>query len=696
MLGIEVFLGELYPLHPYVLGEVKMKSLFKLSWSDKKLNDYVNYYVFEPSSRGGSPDVLKAPFAMSSKVAREQFSKQCVKKGLKPYQGAVIYVRLDLASGRLYLPELGNLAEINTDQAKTMFDAVKLSASMEFGSLPAQPPIAGEPTKVLRVRAISDFSASAKFIRSHLKEESLSDNFTNLPVVEANLSIMPETVKLLPENYRDLKASGGYIGPDDTNAVGFMIDDNSGGSTKNRQIHIQKTPFILINTSPAARIGESDKERVVVTGYKDFSTRGINSSVVSPVGKYTVKYLLYMGYSFKDICSSFLTTSLISDFGDLMHRGAYLLSAAKDLKKSGYADPASNKIYYCFKIDSTFPFKFKLNMPGRPYPTNAPGQSELITVVHFDPEKSILIFKTPLYFTDDICNKILNDKAVITRCEYDPTVKKVKTDEPPLAMDSQSRYSTPVISIDMKNSGITEDAKPKFEERHRIEGQFTKRKVSDYYQAMDLITNLIKKLNAGPKKVEFHDMPVIVGPWEKIMGFAGGYTNMARIKTMKLPVPLQPIRGVDWYVMPPFIMIDNSKSSSVADQTHIIIHEYRHHINEQLGVESPSYDVMSKSKDIDEAVKKRLVYLNSPDERESHVEQMQYLLGIGWTKDDVIRHFMGGEPIDMGNMRVAKKYLELVDEAMRRSNAAEEESIGEDILNKMLANMDEEELQFPD
>jgi hypothetical protein len=669
-----------------------MKSMFKYSWSDKKNNEYVNYYVFEPSSPGGSPEVMKSPLAISSRVAVENYSKQRTKKGLQAYSGEVLYVRLDLASGRLYLPELVNLASMSSDQARSMFDAAKLSASMEFGSLPAQPPIVGDPGKIIRVRAISDFSSSTKFIKAHLNEESLTNEFTNLPVVEANLAIMPETLKGLPGNYNDVSTQGGYVGLEDVKAVSFIIREDSGGGSKNRQIHIQKTPFILINTAPESRLGESDKERIVVTGYKDFCTRGSSSSVVSSVGKYTVKYLLYMGYSFKDICSSFINTSQTTDFGDMMQMGAYLLSAAKDLKKGGYKDPSLNKIYYCFKIDESFPFKFKLNMPGRPYPST--GQSELLSVVHFDPEKSTIIIKTPLYLSEDVCIKILKAKDTITRCEYDPSEKNIKTDEPPSVLESQSRYTTRVISSDMMNSGITDNDKVKFEERHRIEGQFVKRMVSDYYQAMDLITNIIKKLGTDSKKVTFNDMPVIVGPWKRVSGFSGGYVS--RIRNQKMTFPLQPIPGVDWYMDPPFIMIDNSESSSVADQTHIVIHEYRHHLNEQLGVESPTYDVLSKSNNMEEAMRKQLVYLSSPDERESHIEQMQYLLGIGWTKDDLVRHFLGGDQVNMRNMRVARKYLELADEAIRRAKSAEEESIGDEIINKMIANMDNEEIDFPD
>lgn len=693
MLGMELFWKELYQIRPYhVLGEVKMKSMFKYSWSNKKNNEYVNYYAFEASSPGGSPEVMKSPLAIGSSIALEMYSKQLVKKGLKPYSGEVLYVRLDLASGRLYLPELVNLKSMDSDQARSLFDAIKLSSSMEFGSLPAQPLIAGDPGKVIRVRSISDFSSSAKFIKAHLNEESLSDKFVNLPVVEANLSIMPETIKSLPGNYSDVKTQGGYIGPEDVVAISFSINDGSDGRAKSRQIHIQKTPFILVNTAPASHIGESDKERIVVTGYKDFCTRGSSSSIVSPVGKYTVKYLLYMGYSFKDICSSFINTNQVSNFGEMMQMGAYLLSAARDLKKGGYKDPSLNKIYYCFKIDESFPFKFKLNMPGRPYPSA--GQSELMSVVHFDPEKSTVIIKTPLYLTESICLNILKAKDTITRCEYDPTDKKIKTDEPTSSLDSQSRYTTSVISSDMKNSGITNKTNVKFEERHRVEGQFTKRMVSDYYQAMDLITNLIKKLGNESKKVEFNDMPVIVGPWKKVSGFSGGYVS--RIRNQKMTFPLQAIPGVDWYMDPPFIMIDNSDSSSVADQTHIVIHEYRHHLNEQLGIESPTYDVLSKSNNMDEAMRKQLVYLASPDERESHIEQMQYLLGIGWTKDDLVKHFLGGDSVNMRNMRVARKYLEFADEAIRRAKSAEDESIGDEILNKMLANMDNADIDLLD
>ena len=666
------------------------KEMIRFSWSEKRSNDFVNYYTFESIPPGGNPVVMKSPINVPAKVAKEQYCKQLANEG-KGYDGPVLHIKLDLASGRMYIPEWDNLSEMGRDQTVKLFTSVKLMATKEFGDIPSAPPIAGDPSKVIRIRTLNDFPSSSRFIRAHLNEESLSGDFMNLPVVEANLSMMPKTRGMLPAGRRAKEFEGCYIDPGAIPTMPFIVEENMGGTVKSRQVHTQQAPFILVNISPEAKVSESDKERVVVVAYKDFATKGINSALVSSVGRYTVKYLLYMGYSFRNVCASVLSPSMVQGFEGLMHMSAYLLAAAKDLKKGGYPDPSASRTYYCFRIDESFPYKFRLNMVGAPYPVE--GQNDIITVVHFDPASSYLIFKSPLFFNDDVCHEILKAQGNVVRCDYDPETKRVKTDETPEILDRESKYSTRVITTDLKGAGVIgKGEQPRFELRGRVESQFTKRKITDYYQATDLIKKIIQKINSSStKQVEFHDLSVVVGPWQRAAGFLGGYMSLERMRKTKGQIPYQPIPNVDWKIMPPAIFIDNGENPSIADQTHVIIHEYRHYLNEQLGVESPTYDVLGKKKNMEDAIQKQLVYLSSPDERESHIEQMQYLLGIGWTKDDIIRQFMGKQEVLPQTIRIARKYLELVNEAARRAAAAEEEAISEDVLQNMLSSMESEE-----
>lgn len=241
----------------------------KISWSDKKTNDFVNYYVFEPQTPGGMPVVMESPLEMSSRVALEQINKQNKKNGKPHYEGSILHAKLDLASGRIYFPEAADLRLLAKHEMKAMYDALQLTASAKYGSLPMSKPIAGDPASVIRIRSVDDFPASSKFIRAHLKEESLSNEFVNLPVVEANLARMPLTRKQLPEYESNRGYQGGLVSTSDADSVSFVVDERLGGADEGRAVHIQKTPFILINTSSASKLSESDKERVVVLGYKD-------------------------------------------------------------------------------------------------------------------------------------------------------------------------------------------------------------------------------------------------------------------------------------------------------------------------------------------------------------------------------------------------------------------------------------------
>ena len=239
--------------------------IHKLSagWSDKKANDIVNYFVTEREA--GGFQVMESPLPMSSTVAHSQLNKQNIKAGKPRYEGDVLSVRLDLGSGRIYLPEIAEHARGLQEGGviDSMVKAVILKAQKKYGNLPLAKPILGDPYSVIRVRKVSDFPSSTKFIQDHLKEESLSKTFVDLPVVEANLAMMPSTVESLPRYKAFPRLSGSYIGPEETKAVRFVVRKETGGSSQDVEVHSQETPMIIVNTAPASKVGEADKERVV-------------------------------------------------------------------------------------------------------------------------------------------------------------------------------------------------------------------------------------------------------------------------------------------------------------------------------------------------------------------------------------------------------------------------------------------------
>ncbi len=77
--------------------------IIKLSWSENRDNRFEHFYVIEGEK---GPSVMSYPFGVSEQTAKEILNEQRQKKKLPPYNGAIVYVCLDMLSGRLYLPEM--------------------------------------------------------------------------------------------------------------------------------------------------------------------------------------------------------------------------------------------------------------------------------------------------------------------------------------------------------------------------------------------------------------------------------------------------------------------------------------------------------------------------------------------------------------------------------------------------------------
>ena len=196
-----------------------------------------------------------------------------------------------------------------------------------------------------------------------------------------------------------------------------------------------------------------------------------------------------------------------------------------------------------------------------------------------------------------------------------------------------------------------------------------------------------KEARAAPKQIRFDDLEVVVGPWQETQGFLGGYCDIRKMKSVSDGKGfIEPIPGLKVY--PPTILIDNGAYPTAGDRTHIIIHEYRHHINTQLWIDSPIYDVVPKEGDTQATKTEKMVkYLNSPDERIAHKTQFKYMLAIGMSREQVLRQLLHGKP-KLSDVPVAKEYLGIINEAASELDLEKRER---EITEKMKADIKQRE-----
>jgi len=655
----------------------------KIAWSEKRENRVIHLYVLEPDP-SGKPQVMTMPFALeTTRDVRKLLNVQ--RKGQSFYGGEILHVCFDVSSGRLYLPDMQDPRDVKADpKLSAMLLAAQMTVEKAFGSLPLAPVISGDPFDTIRIRKLGDFISVANFISKQMDEISTEEvkRHIDLPVVEANLSIMPETVKRLPKGFDADKTQGAYIGSG--NPVEFVVSAHlSGSKYTSTSVHHQPPPFVLINVSPQVKTSDIDKERIVTMYYKEYVAehlpqhqkhRFLNAETR------TLKYLMYIGWSFRELCMWVLRADSVSDFRDFITKGIHIFNAAKALKADGYPDPSANPYYYAFKISGKFPFKFQPQMAGKPYSDDK--QHAIFHVVHLDPQNSVIVVRTPLYMSDGLIRKVLFGEDSIYAGQYDPTEKIVKINGDPASLRRDSSVSYDVIEQDIANTmGRGQDGKKiGFRSTFFTEIFFERKHVSDYPQAADIIRDLCEKLSSSEKKIRYDDLEVIVGPWTRVMGSLGGYISLRRLQERNIPSPIEPVAGFKVY--PPSILIDDAEYPSVGDRITVILHEYRHHINMQLWVASPLYDAPSNMSTTD-GVRKWLAYLASPDEREAFVTEFKYMLSIGMTKDQVLKVAMSKRP-NLMQLPVARKFMELIDEAY---NQARKEQRDKETLRKIDESM---------
>ena len=640
--------------------------ILQTSWSKKRKNHLVNFYALEPDQKG-KVEIFNPPFSWSSNQdALSQINIGRVKTGLPPYTGQLLHVILDMSSGRLYLPNQEGQTGINSDlMLLTMYDAIRLKIEQLVDFLPMASPINGDPLETLRIRQIKDFSSIVNFIKKQSNDVKKFETDISLPVIEANLDQMPSTKKELfkhPEVHKDKQ----FLFVNGHQVFNFSAQQKIGSDLKEVFVHQQKAPFIVIDISSGNKISDEDKERLVILGYKEYvaSNQKEQRSIFDSPDFQSFKYLMYTGWSFKELSLFVLDENKINSFLGLIKDGSFLFNAAKSLKADGYPDPAFNPYYYTFKIDNDFPINFRPQAGVEVFDYD--DQPEMFRIVFFDNKTSLITIKTPLYMNERLVAKVLLSKSPVLISQYDLTEKSLKTDK---SIDPVFKSSASFNAVLVDVSNIQGKPVDSIKERFLNASRFERKHISDYPQATEIIKDLCARIAKNPGKeakvpstnVQFDDLEVIVGPWLEMAGFLGGYYNVARIKQQTSKDFLEPIP--DFKVYPPAILIDNRKNPSVGDRTHIIIHEYRHHINSQLWIESAQYDVIPQEGDTEEQRDKKMVnYLRTTEERLAHKTQFKYMLAIGMSREQIIRKVIQRKPT-MSDIPVVKEYLIILNEA---------------------------------
>lgn len=670
-----------------------------LSWSPKRKNHLVNFYALEPD-RKGNVEVLTPQFAWASlSDAAAQISNSRARKGQEAYHGRLLHVVLDMSSGRLYLPNGETKRNLNDDPALlTMYDAIRLKITQLVDPTPLAEPISGDPIDTFRIRRIGDFSSVSEFVRKQSRNRKQYEKDISIPVIEADLSQMPKTTAALfngDVNKAKLD-KWAFIGKGPV--FNFVMTQGNSDVV----IHQQKPPFIVINIEPEANVSNSDKERFVVTAFREYAVQERPNDPNTPTSPelQSFKYLMYIGWSFRELSLFVLNEAEVHDFPSFLFRSSFLYNAAKSLKVDGYPDPSSNPYYYSFKIGEDFPIAIRPQVGVDVYDySQNPGIFQLL---FFDPETSYVTFKTPMFIPTGVLEQVFKPKSDVFVAQYDPTGKVINTISPTNEFSRSSRKSSRAIAIDVSNVTGRPLGKTPVADGKLVNSVFERKHISDYPQAKDIIQGLCKKLTqspdkearAYPKEIRFDDLEVIVGPWERTLGFLGGYFDARRVETQagKKSIELMP----GFTVIPPVIAIDNTRSPSVGDRTHIIIHEYRHHINAQQWVSSDitSKDVLNEGDDTEQQrVQKMVRYLRDPNEYLAHKSQFKYMLAIGMTKEQVLRQMLRGKPT-ISDLPVVKEYMRIINEASSELNLEESERESADLANEMMESHDVEEVDF--
>lgn len=611
-----------------------------------RAKQFVHYYVIE-SEENKFPEVKESQFPIPSSLALQKINMQNKAKGKPQHIGRILRVTYDLLSGRFYLPELKDLSAVaDGTKLQAMFSAAKIRIDKNYGNISQSSifnPIPADPTTSFRIKRISDYPSSWKFIKESFGDLDIKD----LPVIEANLSIMPTTAARIRPVIR--KKKGAYIGVSAGADLEFMIRNKDGTEM---YVFNQATPFILLDISPEIKSTYNDREMTLISAFRDSLTEkegDVNMGSLSGSQFYSLVVMMYSGWSVQELSSYFISPKNVSSTENVLERGQQILMAGDELAKAGYKNPADRYFYYSFKVGKNF--KPNINQP------------RVFERLNFD--DNWVTIRSLLYFSDEILQMFFGAESGVVVGQMDAKSEefcmtsnvselKEKSNTCYWSMINHAKLDASVPESDLRFSTISP-----------IESFFLRKRISTYPQAKSVIEDMCSKY-----KVEFDDIEVVVGPWQEVgYPFDAAYFDKERIIDSGMKIPVEPIPGLKIY--PPFILLDIVKCPSPSDQTGNIIHEYQHYLNMKLGLvdKKVGYNMRDVQKSTRRFVKE---YLFNKDEELAHIAQAKYFLSRGMSPEEIINLFMPQGIGSVDEIVMSARYHQLILKAIEQLNFEED------------------------
>ena len=615
----------------------------------------VHYYAIETEDKS-KPKIFESLIPMPSSIALQKINERLKREKKRPYGGQILRVTYDLVGRQYYLPELDRISRVmDGSRISAMYDATKIQIERDYGDISypsANQPIPAEPSSTFRVKKISHFPDSWAFIKKAFSTAKVKD----LPVIEANLSIMPTTLASIKPTISGRK--GAYISPRSYSSVAFMIKNKDNTET---MIYNQSTPFILIDISPQLKTSFPDRESTLLSAIKEsledeFGEEKVGAMTGSQF--YAIEIMMYQGWSVEEICRYMISANNTESAAEALTKGAHILLAAEGIQKSGFKNPAEKPYYYSFNYGARFPLKL--------------AKTGLFEILNLDGNSNWVTIRSRIFLSDDVLRIHFDANGEVVRGHTDPksTTFYVNRDVTKLKTESPSCYWS-VINVarsDTKNKDLN------FKVATESENLFQRKVVSMYPQAEEKLMKTCKRLNTT-----FEDIEIIVGPWQSThLELTAGFISREIIEKKGLKIPVEIIKGM--YVYPPLIVIDTQDTPNVPDRTNFIIHEYQHYINLKTG--AVPVDVSYNSAEIKGNTERFIKdYLGDKNEQLAYISQAKDHLASGMSRDDVVNFFVPKGLTNLEQVALAAKYYEFVDIAWKELEAERADEPSEEDFN---------------
>ena len=672
----------------------------------KMKNQIINYFAALPHHQDKSKHarVFKSPVTMSHEVAKDLLQKQLETKGEKLRKNALLHICYDLDSQRLYSP---NAHLFEEKIYRYLLQATKNKIIKDYGEIASSKVIPGSPFSSIRLRKIDSFvNVYASIIKSFPEID-----FRNLNVVEASLERMPYTRKQLPPEFAEGSTlTGGLISEKFAKEIKFLDQLDIDGKKRKTPIPLLavQTPFVLIDTSPKLEIENHDKEWTILTSYQQFVKDSIDEGDLTSHQEdlYSIKNLLFLGFPFEEVCSFLLKS--VRRFPEFIKASNLILQTVDAVVEAGGKNPTQFSYYINFKVPKN---KFPINIDSiRSADSNkfdSSKQLPYLKIVEYNESDESMILESPIFLDESFCTRIFKAEGNIVISKYNPSVDKIDIKSSEGVFKHVGRNTKQVAKLKALNTFDIYKAHPeKRENKERVGFRADERSrainisggnishlrnISDYDYAYRFIKNMCEE-----EGVEFRDLPVLVGPLERLMGRGtkGGFISESNWKKSNFKIPHEMEKGL--WVSPPIIAVDSVSAPSYAAQGSTLIHEYSHYIYSLTNPEHEhEYLKEENRKEQQESTNKFwYLYLTDPDERKAHLRQIVYELKAGHSADEIIRDKVGGR-ITNENYAKSLKFKELVDEAIAIIENEEEASLDiqpnqSDNPNEDLKDLDKE------